>query len=58
MPYACKGAVCCTCRAKVLEGEVEMAMNYSLTDDEVAEGFILTCQSMPRSPKVTVSFDE
>jgi len=58
LPYACKGAVCCTCRAKVLEGEVEMAMNYSLTDDEVAEGFILTCQSMPRSPKVTVSFDE
>jgi len=58
VPYACKGAVCCTCRAKVLEGEVEMAMNYSLTDDEVAEGFILTCQSMPRSPKVTVSFDE
>ena len=58
VPYACKGAVCCTCRAKVLEGEVEMAMNYSLTDDELAEGFILTCQSMPRSPKVTVSFDE
>ena len=58
VPYACKGAVCCTCRAKVLEGEVEMAMNYSLTDDEVAEGFILTCQSMPRSPKVTVRFDE
>ncbi len=58
VPYACKGAVCCTCRAKVLEGEVEMAMNYSLTDDEVAEGYILTCQSMPRSPKVTVSFDE
>ena len=58
VPYACKGAVCCTCRAKVLEGEVEMAMNYSLTDDEVAEGFVLTCQSMPRSPKVTVSFDE
>ncbi len=58
VPYACKGAVCCTCRAKVLVGEVEMAMNYSLTDDEVADGFILTCQSMPRSPKVTVSFDE
>jgi ring-1,2-phenylacetyl-CoA epoxidase subunit PaaE len=57
VPYACKGAVCCTCRAKVLEGTVEMAMNYSLTDDEVAEGYVLTCQAMPRSERVVVSYD-
>ena len=56
-PYACKGAVCCTCRAKVLEGQVEMAMNYSLTDDEVADGYVLTCQAMPRSERVVVSYD-
>jgi ring-1,2-phenylacetyl-CoA epoxidase subunit PaaE len=57
VPYACKGAVCCTCRAKVTEGSVEMAMNYSLTDDEVAEGYVLTCQAMPRSERVVVSYD-
>jgi len=57
VPYACKGAVCCTCRAKVLEGTVEMAMNYSLTDDEVADGYVLTCQAMPRSERVVVSYD-
>ena len=57
VPYACKGAVCCTCRAKVLEGKVEMAMNYSLTDDEVADGYVLTCQAMPRSERVVVSYD-
>ncbi len=58
VPYACKGAVCCTCRAKVLEGEVEMEMNYALEDDEVEDGYILTCQSHPRSEKVVVSFDD
>ncbi|MDG1252916.1 MAG: phenylacetate-CoA oxygenase/reductase subunit PaaK [Schleiferiaceae bacterium] len=58
VPYACKGAVCCTCRAKVLEGEVEMAMNYSLTDDEVADGYVLTCQTMPRSERVRISYDD
>ena len=57
VPYACKGAVCCTCRAKVVEGKVEMAMNYSLTDDEVAEGYVLTCQAMPRSERLVVSYD-
>jgi len=57
VPFACKGAVCCTCRAKVLEGKVEMAMNYSLTDDEVADGYVLTCQAMPRSERVVVSYD-
>lgn len=58
VPYACKGAVCCTCRAKVLEGQVEMDMNYALEEDEVEEGFVLTCQSHPRSEKVVVSYDE
>ncbi len=58
VPYACKGAVCCTCRAKVMEGSVEMEMNYALEDDEVEEGFILTCQSHPLTEKVVVSYDE
>lgn len=58
VPYACKGAVCCTCRAKVLEGSVEMEMNYALEDDEVEEGYILTCQSHPTSGKVVISYDE
>jgi ring-1,2-phenylacetyl-CoA epoxidase subunit PaaE len=58
VPFACKGAVCCTCRAKVLEGEVEMDMNYALEDDEVEEGYVLTCQSHPRSQKVVISYDE
>lgn len=58
VPFACKGAVCCTCRAKVLEGTAEMEMNYALTDEEVEEGYILTCQSHPTSERVVVSFDE
>lgn len=58
VPYACKGAVCCTCRAKVLEGSATMEMNYALMDDEVADGYILTCQSHPTSEKVVVSYDE
>jgi ring-1,2-phenylacetyl-CoA epoxidase subunit PaaE len=58
VPFACKGAVCCTCRAKVLEGSAEMEMNYALMDDEVADGYILTCQSHPTSEKVVVSYDE
>ena len=58
VPFACKGAVCCTCRAKVLEGTVNMDLNYSLTDEEVAEGFVLTCHSFPTSEKVVVSYDE
>jgi len=58
LPFACKGGVCCTCRAKVLEGEVEMHVNYALEPDEVEAGFVLTCQSRPRTPKVVISFDE
>lgn len=56
-PFSCKGAVCCTCRAKVLEGKVKMDANFALTDAEVEEGFILTCQSHPLTEKVIVDFD-
>jgi len=57
LPYACKGGVCCTCRAKLLEGDVEMDVNYALEADELAAGFILTCQSHPRTEKVVIDFD-
>ncbi len=56
-PFSCKGAVCCTCRAKVTEGKVKMDANFALTDDEVNEGFILTCQAHPITEKVTIDFD-
>jgi ring-1,2-phenylacetyl-CoA epoxidase subunit PaaE len=58
LPYACKGGVCCTCRAKVLEGEVRMDKNYTLEPHEIAQGFVLTCQSHPVSERVVVSYDE
>jgi ring-1,2-phenylacetyl-CoA epoxidase subunit PaaE len=57
LPFACKGGVCSTCRAKLLEGKVEMDNNYALEADELATGFILTCQSHPRSEKVVIDFD-
>lgn len=57
LPYACKGGVCCTCRAKVIEGEVDMEVNYALEADEVANGFVLTCQAHPKSEKVFIDFD-
>jgi ring-1,2-phenylacetyl-CoA epoxidase subunit PaaE len=56
-PYACKGGVCATCRAKVLAGEVEMKINYGLTQDEVAQGYVLTCQSTPKTDGVVISYD-
>ena len=58
VPFSCKGAVCCTCKAKVMEGSVKMDMNYSLTDKEVEEGYILTCQAHPTSEKVVIDYDE
>lgn len=58
LPYACKGGVCCTCRAKLIEGEVVMDVNYALEPEEVEAGFILTCQSHPRTEKIVVDFDE
>lgn len=56
-PFSCKGAVCCTCRAKVLEGKVKMNANFALTDAEVEEGFILTCQAHPITENVVVDYD-
>ncbi len=58
LPYSCKGGVCTTCRAKLLEGNVEMDCNYGLEDYEVEQGYILTCQSHPRTPDVKVDFDQ
>lgn len=57
VPYACKGGVCSTCRAKLLKGKVNMEVNYALEPDEVAAGFILTCQSHPASDEVWVDYD-
>jgi ring-1,2-phenylacetyl-CoA epoxidase subunit PaaE len=57
LPFACKGGVCCTCKARLMEGEIEMEVNYGLEPDEVKAGYILTCQSHPRSKKVVVDFD-
>ena len=57
LPFACKGGVCTTCKAKLIEGEVDMEVNYGLEPDEVKAGFILTCQSHPRSKRVMVDFD-
>ena len=57
LPFACKGGVCGTCRALVVCGEVDMRRNYALEKAEVAEGFVLTCQSFPVSANVTVDFD-
>lgn len=56
-PFSCKGAVCCTCRAKVLEGKVKMNANFALTDAEVEEGFILTCQAHPITESVVIDYD-
>jgi ring-1,2-phenylacetyl-CoA epoxidase subunit PaaE len=57
LPYACRGGVCSTCRAKVLDGEVTMARNYALTPDELAAGYVLTCQSSPVTEALTVDYD-
>ena len=58
LPFACKGGVCCTCRAKLEGGKVEMAVNYALEPEEVEAGFVLTCQSYPRSKELILNFDE
>lgn len=57
LPYACKGGVCATCRAKIEEGEVTMDVNYSLDVDEVNKGFVLACQAHPKSDRVKINFD-
>ncbi len=58
LPYACKGGVCTTCKARLREGEVKMDVNWGLEPDEVAAGFILTCQAHPKTERVVVDFDE
>ena len=58
LPYSCKGGVCCTCRAKVLEGRVEMTRNFTLEPWEMDKGFVLTCQARPLTARVVVSYDE
>jgi ring-1,2-phenylacetyl-CoA epoxidase subunit PaaE len=58
LPFACKGGVCCTCKAKIIEGSAVMDVNYALEKDEVEAGYILTCQAHPTSEKLTVSFDD
>ncbi len=57
LPYACKGGVCATCRAKLIEGKVNMDANYALEPEEIEQGFILTCQSHPTTNSVMVDFD-
>jgi ring-1,2-phenylacetyl-CoA epoxidase subunit PaaE len=57
LPYACRAGVCATCRAKLVEGKVTMDQNYALADEELEQGFILTCQSHPASEKLLIDFD-
>ena len=58
LPYSCKAGVCCTCRAKVLDGAVVMDKNFTLEADEMAQGFVLSCQARPTSDRLVVSYDE
>jgi len=58
LPYSCRGGVCCTCRARVLEGKVEMEKNFTLEQWEIDKGFVLTCQARPLTSKLVVSYDE
>ncbi|MET0417682.1 MAG: 2Fe-2S iron-sulfur cluster-binding protein, partial [Actinoplanes sp.] len=58
LPFACKGGVCGTCRARVVEGEVTMRRNFALEPAELAAGFVLTCQSTPTTERLTVTFDD
>ncbi|MCA0326560.1 MAG: phenylacetate-CoA oxygenase/reductase subunit PaaK [Proteobacteria bacterium] len=58
LPYSCKAGVCCTCRAKVLHGAVSMDKNFTLEGEEMAQGFVLSCQARPTSDQLTVSYDE
>ena len=58
LPFACKGGVCCTCKAKTIKGEIRMDVNYALSPEELAQGYILTCQAHPTSKNVVISFDD
>lgn len=57
LPFACKGGVCSTCKCRVLDGKVEMKVNYALEEEELKQEFVLSCQSVPLSEKVTIDFD-
>lgn len=57
VPFACKGGVCCTCKAQVMEGEVFMEKNFALTEEEVERGFVLTCQCHPTTNVVMLNYD-
>ncbi len=58
LPFACKGGVCCTCKAKIAKGTAEMYVNYGLEADEIEKGFTLTCQAYPTSDSITIDFDQ
>ena len=58
MRYSCKGGVCSTCRCKLIEGKVDMDVNYALEDYEIARGYVLSCQSFPTTGKVVIDFDQ
>ncbi|HSU05580.1 MAG TPA: 2Fe-2S iron-sulfur cluster-binding protein [Acetobacteraceae bacterium] len=57
LPFSCKGGMCCTCRARLIDGRVEMAVNYSLEPWETEAGYVLTCQSRPVTPRVVIDYD-
>lgn len=58
LPYSCRGGVCCTCRARIVEGRAGMERNYTLEPGEIEQGFVLTCQASPLTPTLVVSYDE
>ncbi len=58
LPFSCKGGVCATCKARLIEGEVDMDLNQALRPEEIASGYILTCQSHPISKRIVVDFDQ
>lgn len=57
LPFACKGGMCCTCKAKLLEGEVSMDVHWGLEEEEIKQGYILTCQSHPKTERIVIDFD-
>lgn len=57
-PYSCRGGVCQTCKCKIIEGSADMALNFTLSEKEIAQGYILSCQASPTSEKLVVSFDD
>ncbi|MBV9776190.1 MAG: 2Fe-2S iron-sulfur cluster binding domain-containing protein, partial [Acetobacteraceae bacterium] len=58
LPFSCRGGMCCTCRARLIEGGAEMAVNYSLEPWEVRAGYVLTCQARPTGARVVVDYDQ